>query len=188
MPESTSDQAPGGEPEHQQERENVAPVIQTGTAPEALVALIARQPFFAGLPPRQLEQLAAEALVMQYEVGQAILNEGEPANRFYLILEGQVVLEAEGEEHSLTPLQTLGPGEDLGWSWLFRPYYLHFSARALTRVRVLFFYGARLRQQCEADHELGYELLKRIGEVVVKRLELMRRKLSETTDVRDRRN
>ena len=184
MSESMSDPPSGAEPESPPEREKVAPIIQTGTAPEEMTTLIARQPFFAGLPPRLLERLAGEALVMQYEIGQQILNEGEPANRFYLILEGQVVLEAEGEEHSQTPLQTLGPGEDLGWSWLFRPYYLHFSARALTRVRVLFFYGTRLRQHCEADHELGYELLKRVGEVVVKRVELMRRKLSETPDWR----
>ncbi len=153
-----------------------------GTTP--LYALIAQQHFLKGLSPRHLEQLTESALQMQFEAGERIFREGDLANRFYIILEGKVVLESESEEGAMIPIQTLGPGEDLGWSWLFLPYYLHFSARADGPTKVLFFYGTRLRQQCEADHDLGYELMKRVGQVVVQRLEAMRRKLSESAGVK----
>ncbi|HZQ46791.1 MAG TPA: Crp/Fnr family transcriptional regulator, partial [Verrucomicrobiae bacterium] len=65
---------------------------------------------------------------------------------------------------------------------------LHFGARAAEPTKALFFYGTRLRQQCEADHDLGYELMKRVGQVVVQRLEATRRKLSESAGVKQYRD
>lgn len=142
-------------------------------------ALIDRQPFFKGLTPRQLERLTVDALEVQFDPGQQIFREGGPANRFFLILEGSVALESEAEVEGggMIPIQTLGPGDDLGWSWLFPPYTLHFSARAIAPTKAIFFYGTRLREQCERDHDLGYELMKRVAEVMVRRLQATRRQL-----------
>ena len=83
---------------------------------QPLSALVGQQPFFKGLTVRHLELLAASALEMQFEAGQSIFQEGSPANRFYLILEGKVVLESDLKERGVIPIQTLGPGDDLGWS------------------------------------------------------------------------
>ena len=133
---------------------------------QALFALIGEQPFFKGLSEQQLRLLAASALEMKFAAGQKIFEAGSPANRFYLILEGKVVLESElGEPGVMLPVQTLGPGDNLGWSWLFPPYLIHLGAHALEPTRVIFFYGTRLREQCEQDHEFGYELMKRVAEV-----------------------
>lgn len=116
---------------------------------------------------------------MQFAPGQVIFQEGSPANRFYLILEGKVGLETALEERGIIPIQTLGPGDDVGWSWLFPPYSLHLSARALEPTRTIFFYGTRLRKQCEQDHDLGYQLMQRIAEVVVKHLQATQQRLME---------
>lgn len=153
------------------------------TEPQSLFALVAQQAFFKGLNPRHLQLLTDSALQMQFEPGQSIFEEKSPANRFYLILEGKVVLESEVADHGMIPLQTLGPGDELGWSWLFPPYYLHSSARALEVTRTIFFYGTRLREQCEQDHDLGYELMKRTAEVMIRRLYATQRRLIECTDV-----
>jgi CRP-like cAMP-binding protein len=98
------------------------------------------------------------------------MEEGSPATRFFLILEGKVVLGAELEDRGIVAVQTLGPGDDLGWSWLFAPYSIHLNARALEPTRTLFFYGVQLREQCEQDHEFGFQLMKRIAEVIIERL------------------
>jgi CRP/FNR family transcriptional regulator, cyclic AMP receptor protein len=82
----------------------------------------------------------------------------------------------------MIPIQTLGPGDDLGWSWLFPPYYLHLSARALEPTRTIFFHGTRLREQCEQDHDLGYQLMKRIAEVLIQRLRATQQRLMECND------
>jgi len=146
---------------------------------QPLYVLIAEQPFFRGLSVPHLRLLADAALEMRYTADQEIFSEGSPANRFYLILEGKVVLAAEAPDRGTIPIQTLGPGDDLGWSWLFPPYYLHLSARAVEPTRTIFFYGERLRDECERDHEFGYQLMKRIVQATTKCLQAAQAGLRE---------
>jgi CRP-like cAMP-binding protein len=72
---------------------------------------------------------------------------------------------------------TLGPGDILGWSWLFPPYVWKFDARAREAVRATAFDGACLRKKCDADPAMGYELMKRLAHLVSKRLEATRLQL-----------
>ena len=148
----------------------------------SLYTLIAKQPFFKGLNSQQLQLLAGSALEMKFETGATIFEEGSPANRFYLILTGRVELSAEMEDRNVIAIQTLGPGDDLGWSWLFPPYSMHFTARALDPTTTIFFYGTRLREQCEQDHELGYQIIKRIAEVTTQSLGATQRRLMQYID------
>jgi CRP/FNR family cyclic AMP-dependent transcriptional regulator len=159
-------------------------IDEGNTLAQSLYPLIARQPFFQGLNAPHLQLLAESAMEIQFKPGETIFEEGSSANRFYLILEGKVLLESEMADRGLVPIQTLGPGDDLGWSWLFPPYSLHLSARALEYTKTIFFYGTRLREQCEQDHELGYQLMKRIAEVMILRLEATQHRLTECTDTR----
>jgi CRP/FNR family cyclic AMP-dependent transcriptional regulator len=140
---------------------------------------IAKHPFFAGLKPDHLQALTDSAMRMSYQEGECIFAESDPANRFYLIESGAVSLESHRRDESTVCIETIGPGEVLGWSWLFPPYYWHFDAYALKPTTAIFFYGTRLREQCEEDHDLGYELLKRISAVVIKRLQATRTRLLE---------
>ena len=118
-------------------------------------------------------------MLIEFKPGELILREGDPANRFYLILEGSVVLESHRPDCGLLPIQTIGAGDVLGWSWLFAPYYWHFNARALTDTKAVFFYGTSLREECEGDHEFGFELVRRMTEVILQRLQATRRRLLE---------
>ena len=148
---------------------------------EINISTLAAQPFFKGLSTPQLELLLDNSMPVEFPADKSIFREGQLANRFYLILEGEVALESAAGERDATPelIQTLVAGDMLGWSWLFPPYYWHFDARAVTPVKAVFFYGTRLREQCESDHELGYELMKRTAEVVIGRLQATRRRLLE---------
>ena len=144
---------------------------------QPLTSLIAEQPFFKGLSPHHIEELANRAMIEEFKAQEWIFIEGHPANRFYLILQGKVAIESGAGERGQIEIETLGPGDDLGWSWLFAPYYLQFSARASEPVKVIFFYATPLRELCERDHEFGYELLRRTAEVVVERLQATRLRL-----------
>ena len=144
-------------------------------------ALVAQQPFLMGLKAHQLQMLTDSAIEMQFESGQSIFQEGSPANRFYLILEGKVALESKLKEGGMIAIQTLGPGDELGWSWLLRSSNLLLSARALEPTRTIFFYGTHLRQQCEQDHELGYQLMQRIAEVATQCVRAMHDRFMECT-------
>jgi hypothetical protein len=74
-------------------------------------------------------------------------------------------------------IETIADGDLLGWSWLFPPYVWHFSARAVEPTAAIFFYGTVLREYCEKDHALGFELFKRMSEVMTRRLQSARSKL-----------
>src|SRR5262245_31158824 len=145
------------------------------SAVNAVENVIAEHPFLKGVKPKHLRLLADSTMRLHYEPGELIFREGDPANRFYLIERGRVALESSRKDQPVVPIQYIGPGEVLGWSWLFPPYYWHFDARALEPTTAIFFYGTRLREQCENDHDLGYELMKRMTAVVIQRLQTTRK-------------
>jgi len=57
-------------------------------------ATLAAQPFFRGLFRSQLDLLLSNAMEVEFPAGKSIFSEGELANRFYLVLEGEVALES----------------------------------------------------------------------------------------------
>lgn len=146
-------------------------------------AILAEQPFLKGLSAQQIELLADNAIPAEFKTDELIFKEGSPANRFYILLSGEVALESPcpkcDDERGTVLIETVGAGSVLGWSWLFPPYYSHFDARAVSPVKAIFFYGTRLREQCESDHELGYQLMKRAAGIFIERLQAARVKLSE---------
>ena len=131
------------------------------------------------MKPAHLEVLCDCAMQTQFAKDQLIFREGDLANRFYLIQEGRVALESRGDERTVL-IQTVGAGDVLGWSWLFPPYYWHFDARAVVATKAIFFYGTRLRTQCEEDHDFGYELIKRMAAVVIVRLQAARGRMADS--------
>jgi CRP/FNR family cyclic AMP-dependent transcriptional regulator len=147
--------------------------------PTAL-ADVACHPFLRGLDNSHLEALASCAMRLRFAPGDFIFREGDPANRFYLLISGKVAVEAQYEHRRIT-VQSVGAGDVLGWSWLFPPYYAHFDARVIESTEAMFFYGTRLREMCDGDHALGYEMLNRIAMVVVGRLVAAERQLVGNT-------
>jgi CRP-like cAMP-binding protein len=148
--------------------------------PRELANDIAAIRFLEGMNEQHIRVLAGCACRIHCEKDTIIFRQGETANRFYLIAEGAVELEAalQSRERRIVA-GTIGRGGVLGWSWLFPPYEWQFTARALTQTYALFFYGTVLREQCETDPSLGFELFKRMGKEMVNRLQSARRRLLE---------
>lgn len=153
---------------------------QFKSAQRSVEEIIRKHPFLKDLSPHQYRVLSDCASAAHFGPTEEIFRQGDPANRFYLIDSGKVALEAWQRDKGTVVIETLGPGEVLGWSWLVPPYYWQFSARALEPTDAVFIYGTPLREECETDHELGYELLKRITAVMLNRLQATRRQLLGT--------
>ncbi|HCP90887.1 MAG TPA: Crp/Fnr family transcriptional regulator [Spartobacteria bacterium] len=147
-------------------------------APERakLESQVAAHPFLLGMSEQHIRLLADCAMRSHFRVGETVFREGETANRFYLIEHGKVALESStlGEPVRIDEIRD---GDLLGWSWLFPPYAWHFTARALEDTTAIFFYGTVLREYCEKDHSLGFELFKRMSVVMLRRLQAARAKL-----------
>jgi CRP-like cAMP-binding protein len=137
---------------------------------------VADHPFLTGIDEKQLKTLTAHAMQVHFDAGEVVFKTGDPANRFYLIQHGRVALETHSADSPVT-IQVICDRDVLGWSWLFEPYVWHFSARVLQPTSAIFFYGTHLRSLCESDPNLGYEMMKRITQVVIQRLQAAREQL-----------
>jgi CRP/FNR family transcriptional regulator, cyclic AMP receptor protein len=139
--------------------------------------LIAEHAFFRDLAPRHIELLTEAAMLKDFKAGEVIFEEGDPANRFYIVRSGEVEVLSEADDGRAVSVQRVGPGDVLGWSWLFPPYYWHFDARAVADTNAIFFYGTWLRESCERDHDFGYVMLKRMSAIIIQRLQATRQRL-----------
>ena len=150
---------------------------QTKRKPDSMTTRLALHPFLAGMNQTQLMLLTDCAIAAHFEVGQIIMREGELANRFYLIESGKVVLESGEYFGKPVVVDAIGSGDLLGWSWMFPPYVWHFTASAVEPTDAIFFYGTILREYCERDPSLGYELFKRMAPIMLRRLQAARDKM-----------
>lgn len=129
------------------------------------------------MKPEHIAVLSDGAHAVEFEAGEVLFREGEPANQFYLIESGKVALEANESPRGTVLVQLLGAGDPLGWSWLFPPFTWHFQARAVEPVVAIALRGAHLLVTAEQDDEFGYELMKRIARIVIQRLQATRKQL-----------
>jgi CRP-like cAMP-binding protein len=139
--------------------------------------LLVAHPFLAGLTDEQLDQLSRWGARSLFHPGARIFSEGGKADRFWLIRDGQVALDLPVPGHGDVPIEELGPGAVLGWSWLFPPYRWHLGATALSQTLTVAFDAAGVRRLCAEDPRIGSELYRRFIEVVVDRLQATRIRL-----------
>jgi CRP-like cAMP-binding protein len=150
-------------------------------SPHELDDLLSAHPFFAGLGPRLLSELAGCARNERFEAGETLFREGGFADRFYILRHGQVAVEVRVPGQGAVVLETLHTDDVLGWSWLVAPYHWTFDARAVGLVRATSLDAVCLRAKMETDHELGYHLLSRFVPVMGERLRAARLQMLDLT-------
>ncbi|MDB6174216.1 MAG: Crp/Fnr family transcriptional regulator [Chthoniobacteraceae bacterium] len=133
-------------------------------------------PFLSGLCESHLRMLAKKAAHVHFPAGARVIHEGSPAEHFYLIQREKVGLQAHSAGHAV-PIQSIGSGEVLGWSWLFPPYCWHFDAVAEEDTDAIAFPAAQVREDCETDKTYGYALMKQVAGLLSHRLQATRMKL-----------
>lgn len=146
---------------------------------EDLTTLLRQHPFLADLSKEHMDILVGCASNVKFNDNQYLIREGEIADKLYLIRTGRVALEIDSSERGSIRIQTIGPGQVLGWSWLISPYRWHFSGCAVTDVLALALDGKCLRTKCDNDHDFGYEMLQRLAQVMERRLEATRMQLMD---------
>jgi CRP/FNR family transcriptional regulator, cyclic AMP receptor protein len=139
--------------------------------------LLAGHPFFKGLNPEHLKLIVGCSSNKVFAPDEFLFREGEEANTFFIIRSGRVKVETFSPKCGPITIQTEGDGEILGWSWLVPPYRWRFDAKAAEQTRVIAIDGKCLREKCESDHNLGYELMKRFALIIAERLEATRLQL-----------
>ncbi len=132
--------------------------------------LICEHPFFAGLAREYCELIGGCARNIRIDRGGYLFREGEPADQFFVIRHGHVVLEIVAPGKGPLRFLTLGPGDIAGVAWLVPPYRWVFDAQAVELTRALAIDAGCLRDKAEQNHDFGYELMKRFMTLLVQRL------------------
>jgi CRP/FNR family cyclic AMP-dependent transcriptional regulator len=144
---------------------------------QTLDDLLAESPVFGGLTAAQLALIAGCGRNVAYEAGNVLFREGDPADTFFLLRRGRVMLSTHLPARGDIAIDTIEPGDVLGWSWLHEPHRWHFDAVASEDCGAVVFDGVCLRGKCDDDHELGYALLNRFAQVMIDRLQHTRLRL-----------
>jgi CRP-like cAMP-binding protein len=138
---------------------------------------MARTDVLDGLSPGEREVLLRTAREVTYDDGARLFDEGGRADTCWLIRHGRVALETAVPGRGPVVVQTLGPGDLLGWSWLVPPYRWQFGARAIGTVHATELDADRLRSLADRDPRLGYALARQLLVIVLDRLQSTRARL-----------
>jgi CRP-like cAMP-binding protein len=144
---------------------------------ESLELTLSHHPFLADLTRGQLEQVARCAEIIQFPAGQFVFRSGDDATHFYILTSGAVAVEVDVPGRPPLVINTLGPNDELGWSWFYPPYRWHFDAWTLTPVDAIAFDATALVKLCNADHDLGYKLTRSYSHLLFERLQATRLQL-----------
>jgi CRP/FNR family cyclic AMP-dependent transcriptional regulator len=129
------------------------------------------------LDPEYRELIAGCATNVVFSDGERLMTVGDPATEFFAIRRGEIAVELAPAMGPPLVIETMEAGQVVGWSWLFEPYITQFDVRARGPVGAISFDGACLRGKCEADHDLGYELMRRFAHLITSRLQATRIRL-----------
>ena len=130
-----------------------------------------------GLSAEQRGTVAATGREVSYAAQELVFDEGQPAEGCWLILSGRIALTTEVPGRGSVVVQTLGPGDVLGWSWLIAPRRWHFRAVAVEPVAALELDTVRLRALADEDPALGYPLTLGLFASLLDRLQSTRARL-----------
>lgn len=130
--------------------------------------------FLHGLPDDTIALIAGCAKNAVFRPNEYLCREGTAADAFYLIRHGAVALEIFAPGRGPFTFLTVKDDEILGADWLMPPYRWSFDARAVELTRAFVFDAKCLRDKCEADHHVGYEMMKRFVPPLIRSLQSAR--------------
>lgn len=139
--------------------------------------VLKEHPFFEGISDEHLEFLVSVARPMHIEANRFLFRQGSSADCFLVLHNGDMALELHVGAKGARIVQTVGPGEVVGWSWLYPPHRWMYDGRALNTIDCLCLDGEQVRTRMADDHDFGYEILNRFGDVIVQALNRTRLQL-----------
>lgn len=129
-----------------------------------------------GIDPAHLRTLLSLAQEMNFQQGEVMFQEGDKSSYLYLLVSGDVALELSTASGPYR-VQTLSPGDAVGWSAIMMDQHAHFTARALTDVSTVALPGDDVLSLCDHNPEIGYVLMRRLLELIADRLDSTRLQL-----------
>jgi len=156
--------------------------------------------FFNEVKPDTLESIARMGEISEYKAADVIFRFDEPATHLYGVMEGEVdlsvvfkdkVLKTEieyeeaiqasmVEEEKSIIVDSVLPGQIFGWASLVGAGRRTVTAHCAQASRVFVLPATELKTMFETDNALGYVIMKKLSDIISKRLQKRTEKLIET--------
>ena len=139
-----------------------------------------RYRYFAGFPHSLLEQIAWISSIRPFKAGDRLIEEGAVASHLIIVKSGQVdIIYRLGDGREVTAESAVS-GDVIAWSALLEPFQLTASGVGSKDGELIAIEATRLREMCEQDSWLGYQLMTEIARALRDRLTGIRVQLAAT--------
>ncbi len=108
---------------------------------------------------------------LNFQKDEVVFREGEPAERFFMLKRGKILLEKNLAQHVKVSFGSIKPGYSFGWSAILGDEAYSSYAVAVEGSEVFSVKTERLMGFLEADHHMGYILMQRFIRVIKSRLD-----------------
>lgn len=140
---------------------------------ETIERILREHPFLRDVAAEHVKTMAGCVANRRFGAGEFLLREGDRHGKLFLIRQGTVAIESAGPGGAPVTLETLGPGDVLGVSWLTTAK-AHFDCRARDTVVAFVIDEGCLEAKMDADPVLGYALTSRLLTLTYERLSRVR--------------
>lgn len=137
---------------------------------------------FNGLPEALLEEIAALSSEVSVSNGDIVFKEGEKADKLHFLLHGSVALRVKltSRPESVTVSFVSTPFQSFGWSGVVAPHHYTSSAECDEDSKLLIIPADPFMKLLEKYPEAGFQVMKRIAEIIADRLRNSRQALLKT--------
>ncbi|MBW2566796.1 MAG: Crp/Fnr family transcriptional regulator [Deltaproteobacteria bacterium] len=125
---------------------------------------------FAGLTDGMLDKLAPLVQTESFDERAIIYETGNPAERFYSLKRGKVLLETELAPAVIISLGSIKPGYSFGWEALRPPASYATYAVCTEPCDVYMVPGDKFLGLLDADHTMGYLVMQKTARILENRL------------------
>lgn len=120
---------------------------------------IRKVPLFSGLSDETIDLLTADAFDRSYKRGTLLFSQGEPADRFYVIIDGWVKLFRDSPDGNECLVGLFTSGESFAEAAMFDQLGFPVNAVVADNARLLVFPADRFLRKLRENHELALNLL-----------------------------
>lgn len=135
-----------------------------------LAELRERSALLQALSNTEVGLFESAATETRISAGDILFEEDGLADAFYIVVEGKIGLELTSPGKEPIVIQTLGPGDLVGISWLFSPHRWSWRARAIVDTELAAFDATVIRSEMDQNRDLAWEVLSVVSREVVGRL------------------
>ena len=109
--------------------------------------------------------------VLKFDKDEILFREGEPAERFYMLRSGNILLEQRISDKVTACVGSVKPGFSFGWSAMVDNGVYTTEAVSIETSEIYSFKRDKINNLFEQDPEMGFRMYQRLLEIIKKRLD-----------------